>query len=200
MKNLTLGCISLLLYTSCTKALDVLAKEEPSFKTQTDQSGFKKYTIKAGAHNSSETAYKPLEIATMKFAVKFDSSAIYQAKNPANQEDINKLYGFSDNGMDHHQFSARIGWVWSRQALRLYAYVYNNGMRVDKEITTIPLGQEIACSIKTTATHYIFSVGDATEQLPRMSTSALAKGYQLYPYFGGDELAPHEVTIWIKDL
>lgn len=200
MRNLTLGCISLLLYTGCTKTLEALPNEDFLSKTNTEQQVFKKYTIKAGAHSSLETTYKPIETAAMNFAVKFDSSAIYLSKNAENQEDINKLYGFSDNGTDHHKFSARIGWGWSRQALRLYAYVYNNGTRTDKEITTIPLGQEIVCNIKATATHYIFSVGNVTEQLPRMSTSPLAKGYQLYPYFGGDETAPHEVRIWIRDL
>jgi hypothetical protein len=26
------------------------------------------------------------------------------------------------------------------------------------------------------------------------------KGYRLYPYFGGDETAPHDISIWVKDL
>lgn len=200
MKNFTLACVGLLLYTSCTKTLDSLAKEEPFIKTSSAQPVFKKYTINAGEHISSEIAYKPLELSAMNFVVRFDSSAIYQSKNTDNQEDINKLYGFADNGANHHQFSARIGWCWTRGSLRLYAYVYNNGTREAKEITIVAVGQEVVCSIKPTATHYIFSVGDKKEQLPRMSTTPLAKGYQLYPYFGGDETAPHEVRIWIKDL
>ncbi|MEO5783498.1 MAG: hypothetical protein ABIQ07_09520 [Ginsengibacter sp.] len=35
--------------------------------------------------------------------------------------------------------------------------------------------------------------------LPRTSTTAKAIGYKLYPYFGGDETAPHEIDIWIKE-
>jgi hypothetical protein len=42
-------------------------------------------------------------------------------------------------------------------------------------------------------------VNGITTQLPRLATTEKAKGYQLYPYFGGDEAAPHQVNIWIKN-
>jgi hypothetical protein len=132
--------------------------------------------------------------------VKFDSSAIYQTIDPSNQYDINKLFGFSDNNGPHHVFSARIGWRWSDNALRLFGYIYNNGVQENKEIAAIPIGKEIGCKIKTTSANYIFTVDGNTIAMPRLSTTPLAKGYQLYPYFGGDELAPHDITILIKEL
>ena len=46
---------------------------------------------------------------------------------------------------------------------------------------------------------YLFSVEEKSVTLPRLSTTAMAKGYRLYPYFGGDETAPHDVRIWIKE-
>jgi hypothetical protein len=136
----------------------------------------------------------------MKFIVKFDSSALYQSQDPANQYDINKLYGFSDNGGDHHQYSARIGWRWSDGALRLFAYVYNAGIVASQEITTAAIGQEIHCSIKATANAYEFVINETAMSLPRSASTSKAKGYQLYPYFGGDETAPHEVRIWIRNV
>jgi hypothetical protein len=33
-----------------------------------------------------------------------------------------------------------------------------------------------------------------------MATTPKGQGYQLYPYFGGDETAPHDINIWIKNL
>jgi len=36
--------------------------------------------------------------------------------------------------------------------------------------------------------------------MPRESTTTMAEGYQLYPYFGGDETAPHDIFIWIEKL
>ena len=136
----------------------------------------------------------------MRFVVKFDSSAIYTTSNAENQYDINKLYGFSDNGELHHSFSARFGWRWSDKALRLFAYVYNEGLVTSKELATIALGSEISCSIKVTNTNYLFTVDGATTPMSRSATTQKAKGYQLYPYFGGDELAPHQINIWIKNL
>jgi hypothetical protein len=109
------------------------------------------------------------------------------------------LYGFSDNNADHHQYSARFGWRWSDKALRLFAYVYNNGSVTSKELTTVAIGSEINCSIKITPANYLFTVDEITTQLPRMATTEKAKGYQLYPYFGGNEVSPHHITILIKN-
>ena len=130
--------------------------------------------------------------------MRFDSTAIYQTLWPENQYDINKLYGFADNGQDHHQYSARFGWAWHDAALHLYAYVYNGGKRESKHLGIIPIGAEVACTIAATPTQYIFSYGDTREIMPRSSTTPKAKGYLLYPYFGGDETAPHNINIWIK--
>ena len=165
-----------------------------------DDGQFNKYTIRQGQQYCDQSGYKSVETSEMKFLVRFDSSAIYQAQNPENQYDINKLYGFSDNNTAHHQYSARFGWRWSANALRLFAYVYNEGAVISRELTTVRIGTEVNCSIKVTSTSYLFTINGTTQQLPRMSTTEKGKGYQLYPYFGGDEAAPHEINIWIKDL
>jgi len=47
---------------------------------------------------------------------------------------------------------------------------------------------------------YNFLVNGVNYQLPRMATTAKAEGYQLYPYFGGDETAPHLINIWIRNV
>src|SRR5689334_11914005 len=114
---------------SCSKQN---AADSPS---STDQ--FNQYTIPAGHHYCLGNDYREIETDEMKFIVRFDSSAIYQSIDPVNQYDINKLYGFSDNHSDHHQYSARFGWRWSDGALRLFAYVYNEGGVVSKELTTV---------------------------------------------------------------
>ena len=109
---------------------------------------FTLYTIKPGGHHSQLSPYKSLEIAEMRFVVMFDNSAIYQTVDPENQNDINKLYGFSDNEMQHHEYSARFGWRWSDGALWLFAYVYNTTELLTTEIGSFPLNNEIHCSIK----------------------------------------------------
>ena len=135
----------------------------------------------------------------MKFMVKFDNSAIYQTVDPANQYDINKLWGFSE-GINNQYNSARIGWSWNNDALRLYGYVYANGARHYQEITSVTIGSEITCSIKVSGNTYVFTVNGVSINLPRGLSTSQANGYQQYPYFGGDEVAPHRITILIKSL
>lgn len=184
-----------LLLASCSKMAEAIVDKATS--TPTGQ--FIKYTIEKGNQYCNNNGYKPVETTEMKFSVKFDSTAIYETLSSENQYDINKLYGFSDNNTDHHQYSARLGWRWSDKALRLFAYVYNEGAVASKELTTIAIGEEINCSIKVAGSNYLFTVNGITTQLPRLATTEKGKGYQLYPYFGGDEVAPHQVTIWIKN-
>jgi len=63
----------------------------------------------------------------------------------------------------------------------------------------IAIGAETNCAIKVTSRNYLFTINGITTQLPRVATTEKAKGYQLYPYFGGDEVAPHQINIWIKN-
>ncbi len=189
----------LLLFCNCSRSTDIIFEDRTL--TRLDLSNyFTLFTIREGQQFTDGNLYKPIETRQLKFSVKFDSSAIYQSLLPINQYDINKLYGFSDNNADHHQFSARFGWRWSDNALRLFAYVYNNGIVISKELGSVTIGKEVNCSIKVGEAIYTFIIDEITEYLPRSSTTSLAKGYLLYPYFGGDELAPHDINIWIKAL
>ena len=185
--------LCLFFLASCTKD-DVPAT--PARPTDT----FIQYTIPQGSHYSDKSTYRQVDKREMRFTVRFDSSAIYTTTDPQNQYDINKLYGFSDNNSTHHQFSARMGWRWSDGALRLFAYVYNNGTVSAEEIAAVPVGTEASCLIRAEDGSYVFSVNDVTRTMPRRSGAGTARGYQLYPYFGGNETAPHEIRIWIREM
>ena len=188
---------ALLLLVSCNKPIDELKQQS---SPTNNKSAFTKYVIKKGEHFCNVNVYKPVELSELKFAVRFDSSAIYTSKISLNQHDINKLYGFSDNGAKHHEYSARFGWSWTHEALHLHAYVYNDGKRVMADLGPIAIGKETECSIKVKNESYIFQVGDRIVTIERSSKTHIAKGYMLYPYFGGDETAPHDVSINIKNL
>lgn len=166
----------------------------------TTQENFTKYTIEAGEHFCSNNIFISTSLNELHFEVKFDSSAIYSTIDSSNQDDINKLYGFADNNAFHQQYSARFGWRWSYNELRLFGYIYNNGVRESKELGTVEIGKKNNCVIKVTSTAYQFSLNGKIDSLPRKSTTLKAEGYKLYPYFGGDELAPHRINIFIKEL
>ena len=195
MKNFLLVLLQIMLITSCSKSnTDIIVQEDAPIIP------FKTYIIDSAAHFCNDNNFVTTSISQLKFKVKFDSSAIYTTADINNQDDINKLYGFADNNTQHHQYSARFGWRWSNNALWLFAYIYNEGMVAHKELGSIAIGKEHHCEIKITPNHYIFSVNNYQDSLPRKSITQKAEGYKLYPYFGGDETAPHKITILIKDL
>jgi len=195
MRTIFTVILASILFMGCRKV-----KQELEGKPENTATGdFIKYTIRQGQQYCDQSTYRPLDVTEMKFTVRFDSSAIYKTSLPENQYDINKLYGFSDNNLDHHQYSARFGWRWSDDSLRLFAYVYNAGVVLSKELSAIRIGNDVNCSIKISGNQYLFTVNGRTEQLPRSSTTSTGKGYQLFPYFGRTETAPHPIAIWIRE-
>lgn len=161
--------------------------------------GYNTYTLKKGQHYSDKRPLKYVSVTEMKFFAKFDQTAIYTTTIAENQYDINKLWGFSE-GFDNQYNSARMGWGYSNGAIRLYGYVYSKGVRYSKEITTVLPGQDVTCNIKISGSNYIITANGISVTLPRGATVTKASGWQQYPYFGGNEVAPHNVYIYIKPV
>lgn len=180
----------------CTKEQTTAVNPPATFPVEET---FTQYNIAAGEHYCDKTTIKPVTISEMLFKVKFDSSAIYTTSDPLNQYDINKLYGFTE-GQDPHVNSARIGWAYNQGKLRLYAYAYNNQQRLSQEISIVNIGETINCAIKFDSLNYIFIVKDRQIKLSRALAGGTVQGYQLFPYFGGDEVAPHLIRIYIKNM
>jgi len=165
---------------------------------------FTTYTILNSTHYAQgydSTHFVFISTNDLKFTVKFDSSCIYTSQYIDNSQDVNKLYGFSDNRASHHDFSARIGWAWYYNALRLFGYTYNNSVRSITQLSIVPIGAEISCRIQvdTASKNYLFTINGQTTAMPRAATTPQAIGYRLYPYFGGGLTAPHDVTIMIRE-
>ena len=204
-KYVIILCFAMLLIASCKKDFvnNITNPIKDTSTLKVDSllvNQFIKYTILQGQHYCDKSVYVATKYQQLSFIVKFDSSAIYKNVQSVNQYDINKLFGFSDNNALHQAYSARFGWRWSNNALRIFAYVYNNGIRITKELATVVIGAEINCTIKVTSTNYIFILNGKETLMPRESTTVTADGYKLYPYFGGDETAPHNIFILIKEL
>mgnify|MGYP006972337173 CR=1 FL=1 len=162
--------------------------------------GFIKYSIPAGKQKPIPNPFVFFDKSKLKFIVHFDSSAIYQNQVKRDRRDINKLMGFSDHFSLHHRYSARFGWRWLNDSLQLTAYCYNKGIRSFKEICNIPLYSFDTCEIKISGNQYIFSVNDQSISMPRTAGGKNAVGYKLFPFFGGNESAPHDIHIYIKEL
>lgn len=159
---------------------------------------FKTYIIPAGKQSSVSTV-SFLSGEELRFLAKFDLTAIYATKDTLNQYDLNKLYGFSDCGTPHHNNSARFGWRWFNNRLEIHTYCYSNGARYSQFMTLVELNQEYEYSIKLIGNQYLFTINGVSITMPRGCNGAGNK-YRLFPYFGGDEAAPHDISIRIKEL
>ena len=162
--------------------------------------GYKIYTIKKG-HQYSDSGFRAFTSTELNFVVVFDNSAIYTTTDSSNQLAINKLFGFSDCSDLHHENSARFGWRWYNNEIQIFAYCYKNSKRADKFIGTVNLNKEYEYKLKTEGSKYIFFLNGMTDSLDNGCSSDVDYGrYFLYPYFGGIETAPHQITIRIKEL
>ncbi|MFD2515675.1 hypothetical protein ACFSRY_17515 [Pontibacter locisalis] len=156
------------------------------------------YIISKGKHDSNN-GFKKLSTSLIRFEATFDSSAVYTTVDPANQADINKLYGLSDCSTQHHTNSARFGWRWYNSRLEIHAYTYFNKQRSSELITTVELNKPYLYQLRLEDNEYVFILNDVKVSKPR-NCSGPGEGYQLYPYFGGDEVAPHNIKIYLKEL
>mgnify|MGYP005756713425 CR=1 FL=1 len=157
------------------------------------------YVIPKGAHASSNSSFKLVNTQKLRFEVTFDSSAVYTSAKPENQFDINKLYGLSDCSTHHQVNSARFGWRWNSNRLELHAYTYQGGSRKSEFLAVAALGKPLVCELLLENGKYTFKAGEKQVTLPR-GCNGNTDAYQLYPYFGGDEVAPHDIRISIREL
>jgi hypothetical protein len=164
------------------------------------------FTTKQGKHYSNKLLYKLLHWINLKdvlaFQVKFTQTCQYSLPEE-DQKDINKLFGFS-TGM-HHNNSARFGWCYDPniRKINLYAYCYIDGKRKSKFITSVEIGQNYQLYIHDLGTSYEFVVDEKYTPIATTKIRKSAKrgfGYKLWPFFGGNNPAPHDIIILMKRL
>ncbi|HXS37113.1 MAG TPA: hypothetical protein VN721_10465 [Flavipsychrobacter sp.] len=160
---------------------------------------FTTYTVLAGDNYIVNNSYPPFSRSFIRFKAILDSSCIYKSSVQEDQKDVNKLYGFADCNSFHHVNSARFGWDWDNGKMYIFADCYVNTVRVLKNLGAIQLDSIIDCEIKVLPDEYQFILNGNMDTVSRGCTDSVAMGYKLLPYFGGNEPAPHDVHIKIKE-
>ena len=124
MKTISTIALCFLLFTSCKKdpgtkgegcvaegeKSEMASKERPttasriisSYPASVPAGIFTTYTIPAGQHFSDKNVKRALYLNSMPFVARFNTSAVYVTSNPANQNDINMLYGFSEGPITNY--------------------------------------------------------------------------------------------------
>ena len=166
------------------------------------------YRIKEGQHNSVRVGGLPGDkIGTMKsevmnFTARFNETVRYDLGNK-NQEDINKLMGFSDCNSLHHDNSVRFGWRYNAttDVVEIFSYAYVNGVVGYNHLTDVAINETAHYQITMTDDAFVLRVnGDLNFEVSRGASCDKGLYYKLFPYFGGNETAPHDISIFIKEI
>lgn len=166
------------------------------------------YLIPSGHHESRiQNGFAADKIRTLKsshlsFIARFDQTARYDLGNN-NQYDINKLMGFSDCNSLHHENSIRFGWRYSieKDNIEIFAYAYSNSVMNYHYMGDVAINQNVQYRIQIIDDYFVLSFNES-EFVEIKRTSDCDKGlyYLLFPYFGGNEKAPHDISIFIEEL
>jgi hypothetical protein len=139
------------------------------------------------------------------FEVCFKESCKYDLKND-DQLDVNKLFGRS-YGINHHDNSIRVGWRYNPLIgkIMLYSYCYANGVRKISHLQNVEVEETFFIKIKHDLTPSIIISGTKNDRpgvyMLRWMPWKLKKfGYKLFPYFGGNSTAPHNMSVYLKEM
>lgn len=161
----------------------------------------KKYLIEEGNHRSGFYPNLHFNIKNIKYEVIFTESCLYKF-NDVDDYDVNKLFGISFGY--HHNNSIRFGWDIEDEEIAIYAYSYKSSKRDIKKIISIPINRKYIFEINVFDGYYDMKIFNSENNLigwaniPKVKTTKLC--YNLFPYFGGNKVAPHDIKIWMKQI
>ena len=115
--------------------------------------------------------------------------------------DVNKIYGFSDFGKSHQKYSIRIGWRYLNGVTELCWLKREDGRLITGLIRDIDINTPYEAMIDIETFYYTITIDGDTTMVRRRPDGfwGTIRRYYLYPYFGGNEFAPHDITIKIKE-
>jgi len=146
------------------------------------------YTIAKSKHKSHNDISR-VKSNRLDFTFTFKDNHRYlnEIPNDVNRLDYNKLYGLTSSNI--HDNSIRLAWRDVGDKFELAAYGYLNGERIIKSIGFADIGPVLDVSIIVGDNYSIIVNGRLTTMPGKMF-----KSYRTFPYFGGDNTAPH--TMW----
>lgn len=159
------------------------------------------YIIPKGNHYSHRSGMPPRLISFkdgrhLVFEAMFMPNCLYDPVN----DDINKLYGFTDCNSSVHENSARFGWrVNKDQKIELFAYWYESGHLGYQSMGFTEPNRMDSYEIWAKQDTYWFSFNGTVFEALRTKDCVHGLRVRLFPYFGGNETAPHEMQIEILE-
>lgn len=177
-----------------------------------------RYRISRGNHYADGLNFRPVFWKkSAKYTVRFTPSCLYDLGNN-NQGDVNKLCGWGH--FDHRANGVRFGWRCIQNKIELVGYLHVSPslIRRGQHITyrfnpilllDIDVDYELILSLDTSKEdhdEYFFGVlrdnayiGRLIATRSKLSWLQKAIGTTNYFYFGGDEVAPHDIYATITE-
>lgn len=164
------------------------------------------FKINKGTHYSSVFLGIPHTLLPcfgdeMNFEVTFFETCKYSTVKPSNQSDANKLFGFTDGLTMAHSHSARFGWHYDLKTKKivLHSYCYVNKIVKNVEIGSVDINVPVKLGIKRFKTEYVFTMnGNVVGRVAKLDRGNSFVNFKCFPYFGGDETAPHDILLKLK--
>ena len=155
------------------------------------------YVIKKGSHRSTWLPKFTFK-TSLKFSFKFLSDPSYILNNKADQGDTNKIFGILDS-WDHQKHSVRIGWRYDAKLKKAICsvYFYRDGKHYIEDLGEIVQNKPYVCYIDILQDSYTIIALDKKVIIPRTSRW-WGPRYFLFPYFGGQQVAPKQFKIEIN--
>ena len=166
------------------------------------------FSIDEGSHDGSPRSVGGMETdasfdRSLSFDAFFHADAAYTTESASNQDDWNKLMGLCQ--ADHQDNSIRLGWRYDPvgDAIELGYYGYLNGTRQSHELGAWPLESVIPVTLRFTSTGSTATAdGVSASEVGAVDTSGTgAVTFEMRTvYFGGDETAPHDIHVDVRNI
>ena len=155
------------------------------------------YTIRKGSHASNWFPKFTLSNKVY-FSFTFETNPSYLLENKQDQKDTNKIFGISDS-WHHHQHSIRIGWRHNSDTNQTTycVYYYRDGEHYTEDLGPLKIYQDTYVYIEIKKDCYRVTTIDKQVDILRTS-KWFGPRYFLYPYFGGQQVAPKQFKIKIN--
>jgi hypothetical protein len=166
------------------------------------------YLIKKGNHYASMSIFEKLgaigwNIRTLSMRFIFRNECWWSPPRNTDDHDLNKLAGIGF-GTNHHNNSVRLAWVpdfANPGMINVYGYTYDEKKEGQKHtsvfIKSVHVQEPVTGKIESREGKYFITVKDVTVTMDNVKSDPNLC-LRLFPYFGGNNTAPHDMVIELE--
>lgn len=167
----------------------------------------KSYLIKKGNHYADITLGNRIsslgwKVKRTSIRFRFHKECWWAPPRNDNDRDLNKLCGIG-YGLNHQKNSVRLAWVPDFNVngkINIYGYIYDeraDGNHLSAFIHSVQVETNNTALITNSGSKYEFLVNGKFAEMPNTHADP-SLCFMLYPYFGGNNTAPHDMVIELE--